>query len=230
MMKQVVVFLGGFGSGKTECAVNFAINKGKAGYKTVLIDMDIVNPMFRSSIFERELNCAGVTLVASESMRTAEGLPTVADTLRKAFYDDSEYVVLDVGGDKIGAVALGQFHRLFQETHLEKQILFVVNTRRPSMGETGQILQLYEKICRVSRVAVSGFVNNTNLLDESTAEHLLEGDAVLKQVAKLSGKPVLYVSGCKRVLQELQAHYAGKFAGELMQLAPKPRLPWRAES
>ena len=225
-MKQVILFLGGFGSGKTECAVNFALHKARTGDKTVLVDLDIVNPMFRSTFFEEELREAGVELQASESMRIAEGLPTVADTLRKVFYDDNRWVIFDVGGDQIGAVALGQFHRFFSSPQLKKQALFVVNTRRPATDTVDGICWLYEKVSRIGRMEIDGFVNNTNLSTESTAELLMEGDEILKRVSERTHKPVLFVSGSRSVLRDLEDRYADVYSGKPMPLEPKPRLPW----
>ena len=45
----VYVFTGHYGSGKTETAVNFALKLKETEKNVALIDLDIVNPFFRSS-------------------------------------------------------------------------------------------------------------------------------------------------------------------------------------
>ena len=45
----VYSFTGHYGSGKTEAAVNFAVKLKRQGRNTALIDLDIVNPFFRSA-------------------------------------------------------------------------------------------------------------------------------------------------------------------------------------
>ena len=47
-MKKVRVLIGNFGSGKTELSLNFAIQAAKTG-SSVLVDLDVINPYFRSA-------------------------------------------------------------------------------------------------------------------------------------------------------------------------------------
>ena len=47
-MKRIQMITGHYGSGKTEYAVNLALRLAAEGKKTVLADLDIVNPYFRS--------------------------------------------------------------------------------------------------------------------------------------------------------------------------------------
>ena len=46
-MKKVYVLIGNYGSGKTELALNFAINAAAEGGRTELLDLDMVNTYFR---------------------------------------------------------------------------------------------------------------------------------------------------------------------------------------
>ena len=47
-MKRIQIITGHYGSGKTEYAVNLALQLAGTGRKTALADLDIVNPYFRS--------------------------------------------------------------------------------------------------------------------------------------------------------------------------------------
>ena len=225
-MKKLILFVGGFGSGKTECAVNFSIQKAKEGYKTTLVDLDIVNPMFRSSFFQDALFEAGVELIASESAVTAEGLPTVSEKVRNVFFDDSEWVVFDVGGDKIGSVALGQYHKFFENKDLDIEFIFVVSARRPATDDVDRVIKLYDLISYIGRIEITGLLNNTNLGTETEPEHLLEGQEVLLEVSKKIGKPISYVAGTKEIFEALDKNYPDKLIGTRILLKPKPRLPW----
>ena len=48
-MKQMVVLIGNYGSGKTEIALNLAVNAANKGQNTLVIDLDKVNDYFRMS-------------------------------------------------------------------------------------------------------------------------------------------------------------------------------------
>ena len=49
--KKLYIIVGHYGSGKTNFAVNLAVDLQKRGEKVAIADMDIVNPYFRSADF-----------------------------------------------------------------------------------------------------------------------------------------------------------------------------------
>ena len=59
-MKRIQMITGHYGSGKTEYAVNLALRLAAEGKKTVLADLDIVNPYFRSYEQTKRLEAAGM--------------------------------------------------------------------------------------------------------------------------------------------------------------------------
>ena len=48
-MKKFIVLIGNYGSGKTEIAINLAVQSASAGKNTLVIDLDKVNDYFRMS-------------------------------------------------------------------------------------------------------------------------------------------------------------------------------------
>ena len=46
-MKKIYVMIGNYGSGKSELALNFAMQAAARGDRTELIDLDMVNTYFR---------------------------------------------------------------------------------------------------------------------------------------------------------------------------------------
>ena len=53
-MKRITLFAGHYGSGKTNIAVNWAKHLKESGYKTSIVDLDIVNPYFRTKDSEKD--------------------------------------------------------------------------------------------------------------------------------------------------------------------------------
>ena len=50
-MKRITLITGHYGSGKTNFAVNLALQQAAAGKKVTVVDLDIVNPYFRTADF-----------------------------------------------------------------------------------------------------------------------------------------------------------------------------------
>ena len=63
-LAPVTVVVGHYGVGKTNFALNLALDAAAAGYEVTLADMDVVNPYFRSSEYASLLEEAGVRLIA----------------------------------------------------------------------------------------------------------------------------------------------------------------------
>ena len=62
--KKLTVITGHYGSGKTNFAVNLALDTAAQGKKCVVVDLDIVNPYFRTADFEEMFAKRGIALKA----------------------------------------------------------------------------------------------------------------------------------------------------------------------
>ena len=72
---RYLVLTGNYGSGKTELALNLALKYAQT-CKTTLVDLDIVNPYFRSGEKAEEMQQAGVRmLMPTYAMTTTGGNP-----------------------------------------------------------------------------------------------------------------------------------------------------------
>lgn len=182
-MKRINIFTGHFGSGKTEISINFARKLAKEGRKVVIVDLDIVNPYFCVRELKKELELEGIKVISSNPEYVNAELMVVPAEVLSIFNDKSYDVVIDVGGDDQGAIALGQYNRYFREEQYE--MYFVVNTNRPFTGEIQDIEDYMRDIQIASRLQITKLVNNTNLSYETTVNDILEGH---KEVEKLSAK------------------------------------------
>lgn len=216
---RVTIFTGGYGSGKTEIAVNYALKLADTGKKVAIVDLDIVNPYFRSREAEQIFAQANVLLVAPRGrLRTAD-LPALPPEIISVLRDPDMYVVLDVGGDDIGATALGRF-----KSHIPKDfsMFLVVNPARPFQSTAEKILGLATKISRAARLPISGLVCNANLRDETTKAFIEEGYKIVESAADLLGVDVVFTTVTKQVREKEGAPRVGSplFTIHLYMLPP----------
>ena len=199
---RLTVLVGNYGSGKTEIALNLALEKAEQGH-AALVDLDIVNPYFRSGEKRMLLEQKGVRVLMPTFATTAVDIPALPAEIQSVFDNPSEQVVFDVGGDDTGATALGRYAPFFQKERGNTRVLYVVNVCRPLSQTAGDILHLMERISARARMKPDALINNANLQGETTAELLLRGQEVLEEVSRKTGLPIAMITGEKAVLDML---------------------------
>ena len=90
-LKKILVFIGNFGSGKTELALNFALRAAKSG-KTELIDLDMVNTYFRLSERKRMISAAEIRLVSPNYVSSNVETLSLPAEVSSAFHMDWDTV------------------------------------------------------------------------------------------------------------------------------------------
>lgn len=208
---MITIFTGHYGSGKTEVALNYAISKG-AG--TSIVDLDIVNPYFRSKDAEAVLADHGIRLVASTFANTNLDLPALPGEIFSVFSSPGD-VIFDVGGDDDGAVVLGRYKQYFDKQPYRQYL--VVNTFRPLTQTEAEIEEMIAAIEATSRLSVTGLINNSNLMEFTTQDHIRQGEALVRRVAEKTGIPFVFTAAKK----ELQ--YPGAFGLDIMLSVPFDR-------
>lgn len=217
---RIAIFTGHFGSGKTEISVNYALQLAQANKKTVIVDLDIVNPFFRTTDAKRMLEEKGIRVITPVYANTNVDVPSLPAEISVVFEDRSYHAVLDVGGDDLGAKVLSRYR---QQIVLEDYIhYFVINTHRPMTRTPDEIKKMIDEIENSSGLKVDKLVNNTNLLSESSQEVIDDASNVIETVSRDLSIPVGMISGMKEVLQD----YKGNAGVERLYLEKFIRLPW----
>ena len=155
------ILCGHYGSGKTNLTVNLALLAARAGEKVTVVDMDIVNPYFRTADFRELFRNTGVGLIAPLYAGTNLDIPVLPPSVRTLVRSGAGRVFLDLGGDDDGAVALGGFSADLKAVGYT--MVYVVNSRREPDPDPGEEASLLARIQAVSRLEVTWLVNNTNL-------------------------------------------------------------------
>ena len=206
-MKTYWILVGSFGSGKSELALNLALEKVKEG-PCSLVDLDVINPYFRTSERGDVLEPAGVELIMPPFALEKIEIMSLSARVYSVFAPGEGNVIFDIGGDDVGSIALGQYRpRFVQIPAGNMHVLFVVNPLRPTAADLPSALDTLYKIQYVSRLPVTGIVNNGNLSVETDAEHLVQGYELVKALSRQTGIPVWGTCGTAEVLRSF-AQYA----------------------
>jgi len=201
--KQIKIFVGGFGSGKTEVAINYSIYCRKSHTKVAIVDLDIVNPYFRTRETRNALNLKGVKVISPEGKMAYADLPLISPEIKGLIQNSNYHLILDVGGDDIGSVVLGNFRNIIQ--NYDYEMLLVVNSYRPFTQSVHQIEQMAQEIKNTSRLKISGIVSNPNLSSQTDEETIKKGHIVIKQAALKLNLPIRFICIDKRFSQKIKS-------------------------
>ena len=206
------VFLGEAGSGKSEIAINFAQILARHGGRPVhFFDLDMTKPLFRSRDAGTELERAGVTVHYQEQFMDA---PTLVGGVSPMLRDENSLVVLDVGGDHIGARSIGGFAP--QLNRPSTAVFYVINAYRPWSDTIEHINGTLGKILGMSHVNLTqlSLVANPNNGPSTTLDEVVDG---YHKTDSLVGEYLPLSFACAR--EEL--------AGEAAKRLPIPVFPLR---
>lgn len=198
--KRFTVITGNYGSGKTEISLNLAF-RDAAEKRTTLVDLDIVNPYFRSGEKAGELQEAGIRVLMPTFAMTTVDIPALPAEIQSVFEEPSDRVIFDVGGDDTGAAALGRYYPSFLKYREETVVAFAVNCMRPLTMEDDDITDLILRIENRGRLQVDLLINNTNLADRTTPEMIESGEKTVLRCAEKLGIPRVITTGKKEILQ-----------------------------
>lgn len=216
---NISIFTGNFGSGKTEMAINAALKSAKEGKKTVLVDVDVVNPFFRSAEVKPFLEKNGIMVITPNFATTNLDIPSLPASIYSVFNMDDTNVFFDVGGDEDGATSLGQFKTYFDSSNY--RMFFVINTRRPFTRNAENIVELMKQVELRSRLKITDLVNNTNLSYETTEDIILEGQKIVDNVSDITNIPITYINARKDISVDLPEKHEGKLFHMDLFMQPK---------
>lgn len=191
MKSKIHIIVGHYGSGKTEFSVNFALWLKKSHDKVILVDLDIVNPYFRSNDARALLEENNITLIAPDYAGTNVDIPVLPAEIMRIFNEDDAQIVVDVGGDDDGAVALGRYKQFFDDADYEMSL--VVNTKRPLSSTVAEIIGMKQNIEIASRLSVTSIIADTNLADETTKDIIEDGYRLIKEASVAASLPIKFV-------------------------------------
>lgn len=203
--KRLTILCGHYGTGKTNCAVNMAMDLKRQYPKVAVADLDIVNPYFRTKDSEAEFEKAGIELICSRYANTNLDIPALPENLYRITEDRDTKMILDIGGDDSGAIVLGRLASAILDEN-DYEMLTVINKYRPLTPDVESTVEVLREIEAASRIPFTGIVNNSNLGEETTPEDVAASLKYAEDVASAMGIPVVMTT----VKADLYEVLAGK--------------------
>ena len=219
---RLTIIIGAYGSGKSEIAVNMSLAQRKAlPDKNLLIaDLDIVNPFYRSSDCADALKEAGVRLVTPMYAGSNVDAPVLPPDMYVIFDDESYQGIFDIGGEDMGALVLGSLKKRIEST--DAVIYMAVNTLRPFTSDAEQIAIMTAELSAAAGFKIDGYINNTNLLEDTTAEMLIQGESEILKASEITGVPL--IANC--VMEDVDVPEGSLKVPELLKMSRKIRYAY----
>jgi len=181
MNNDILIIIGAYGSGKSEYAINSAWQLKQQNNPVTLVDLDVVNPYFRSREVREEFASQGIVVIAPVGEYSHADMPMLSPRIMGAVEDYSRIPVLDVGGDPAGCRTLARYLQNIKKRGYQLKV--VINTKRPFTSDHDSIIKMLEDLESSSRLKVTELICNNNLMEYTDQETVIQGIEVISQVA-----------------------------------------------
>ena len=198
---RLFTVVGHFGSGKTEFAVNLALQLRTEREQVALADLDVVDPYFRSRECEPLLAEKGIRLISSANTCRDADLPSMPAEVNVLLDNPGLTGVLDIGGDPSGARVLARYRRRMGETGAA--LLCVVNANRPLSDTPDKCIDYIRRIEDACGMAVTALVSNTHCCHLTEVSDVLAGAEMAREVSEKTGIPVLCHCAPQKIAAEV---------------------------
>lgn len=209
-MRKVEVYAGAYASGKSETALNRALQFAKHGKKITLVDLDTVEPAYTLRPLEERLTKRGINVITQPEY---EGLGEAANYVNSRQINCLSVcgdVIIDVGYGASGLDILDIINNIDNEEYMD--IFIVINTSKFETFSKENIVEYVsfaEGLEKRPWKKFSGIISNTHLGDETTKEDIIRGYQIIKSASIELGIPIRAIG----VAQNLKNQFEDKYDG-----------------
>jgi len=221
-IKGIVIIVGNFGSGKTEVAINLAVNRKRSGIDVRIADLDLVNPYFRTREARKPLAELGIEVVLPPEKYLQADLPILSPAIAGLIRRPSQLTLIDAGGNDVGATVLASLADPFRKKRVH--MLQVVNPYRPFTDTVAGCLRMRDQIEKASKMTITGIVGNANLIDETTVEGIYKGYDFVKTLSDQSRLPLEFITASVELLPKIDVE---RFSCPVLPIERQLVPPWK---
>ncbi len=179
MNNKLIIVIGAYGSGKSEYSINLAKRIKENGDDVTLVDLDVVNPYFRSREVREMFKNDGIEVIAPEGSYSHADLPMLSPRIMGEVQNESHAVILDVGGDPAGCRTLARYRANIKKRGYEMH--YVINTKRPATRDEDGIIEMFNMLQNTSELKITDVICNTNLMEYTTKDIVKEGIKLIQK-------------------------------------------------
>ena len=218
----VEVYTGAYVSGKSETALNRALQFSKKGEKITLVDLDTVEPAYTLRPIAGELEKLGVSVITQpDSFGLGEAASYITPLQMNCLAQEGN-IIIDVGYGAGGLDILDIVTGIEKEKNLK--IYIVINTAKFETSDKESIidyLKFSEGEVKREWKKFSGIISNTHLGDETTKEDVIKGYEKLKTAALEVGLPIIAIGVDSGIKDKFDDTYDGVDIWTYNRMMPK---------
>lgn len=201
--KRIRIICGHYGSGKSEVAVNISkyLAANSDFKKKALLDLDIINPYFRSVEKKKMMENLGIRVFSGSVDGLNQDLPSIPKETKSLIYNEEYDLVIDLGGEDTGARVIAAYKNDISNKNYD--MFLIVNKYRPETDTLEKVLNYIELLEKASSLKITGIISNSHLLSYTEEENIVEGYKLAKIVSEKSGIPLIAVTCQKKFIEKL---------------------------
>ena len=204
----VEVYAGAYASGKSETALNRAIQFAKIKKNITLADLDTVEPAYTLRPIAKDLEALGVNVITQpEYFGLGEAGSYITPQQMNCLSVEGD-VIIDVGYGASGLDILDIITNIGDEKNL--QIFLVVNTSKFETCSVDNIVEYVtfsEGIEKRPWKKFTGLISNTHFGDETTKEDVIRGYEILKKASEKINIPIRAIGIDKSIAKDFGLTY-----------------------
>ncbi len=221
---KAIAVTGALGSGKTEWVLNMAQGLQANGDKVTIADIDIINPYFCIRQVSETLEKQGLSVITMPEQAKWLDMALVTPKVDWALHDESSRLLMDIGGDAEGALALKQFELIIKKVGY--RLILVVNAFRPQTSSVSRIKKMMTKMESICGLEINALICNSHLMHETTAQDAAEGIETVYQAGQSLDLPVLYAGVNPSLVSDVSKILGEGYPVPIWPLSRFMLLPW----